>query len=149
MKEMMDSIKKDVVITIVSRQNFEGCEPDQIDLITTGRLYGRNGKFYISYEESELTGMDGTRTTIEFTPRSAMLTREGTVNSRMYFVRGQKNTFLYETPYGTATVGLETQRYRSTLSEHGGELEIGYVVDFDHAFVGRNQLKINITEQRG
>ena len=29
------------------------------------------------------------------------------------------------------------------------ELEIGYVVDFDHAFVGRNQLKINITEQRG
>ena len=93
--------------------------------------------------------MDGTRTTIEFTPRSAMLTREGTVNSRMYFVRGQKNTFLYETPYGTATVGLETQRYRSTLSEHGGELEIGYVVDFDHAFVGRNQLKINITEQRG
>ena len=74
---------------------------------------------------------------------------KGTVNSRMYFVRGQKNTFLYETPYGTATVGLETQRYRSTLSEHGGELEIGYVVDFDHAFVGRNQLKINITEQRG
>ena len=142
-------MEKDVVISIKGMQEYEGAETDTIELVTEGRLIRDEGGYTLSYQESELTGMDGTRTTIEFTPRSAMLTREGTVNSRMYFVRGQKNTFLYETPYGTATVGLETQRYRSTLSEHGGELEIGYVVDFDHAFVGRNQLKINITEQRG
>ena len=143
----MDSIKKDVVITIVSRQKFEGCEPDQIDLITTGRLYGRNGKFYISYEESELTGMAGTLTTITFTPSSAVLKRTGTVMSRMVFAPGARNTFLYQTPYGTSTVGLETQRYRSTLGEHGGVLDLLYVVDFDHACANRNQLKITVREQ--
>lgn len=142
---------KKVIIKIVGSQADDAAqEPEELAEFTTeGRYICADGCGSFTYQESELTGMDGTRTTIEFTPRSAMLTREGTVNSRMYFVRGQKNTFLYETPYGTATVGLETQCYRSTLSEHGGELEIGYVVDFDHAFVGRNQLKINITEQRG
>ncbi len=142
---------KKVIIKIVGSQADDAAqEPEELAEFTTeGRYICADGCGSFTYQESELTGMDGTRTTIEFTPRSAMLTREGTVNSRMYFVRGQKNTFLYETPYGTATIGLETQRYRSTLSEHGGELEIGYVVDFDHAFVGRNQLKINITEQRG
>ena len=142
---------KKVIIKMVGSQADDAAqEPEELAEFTTeGRYICADGCGSFTYQESELTGMDGTRTTIEFTPRSAMLTREGTVNSRMYFVRGQKNTFLYETPYGTATVGLETQRYRSTLSEHGGALEIGYVVDFDHAFVGRNQLKINITEQRG
>ena len=142
---------KKVIIKIVGSQADDAAqEPEELAEFTTeGRYICADGCGSFTYQESELTGMDGTRTTIEFTPRSAMLTREGTVNSRMYFVRGQKNTFLYETPYGTATVGLETQRYRSTLSEHGGELEIGYVVDFDHAFVGRNQLTNTITEQRG
>jgi len=28
------SMKKDVIITIASKQNFEGCEPDHINLIT-------------------------------------------------------------------------------------------------------------------
>ena len=41
------SMKKDVIITIASKQNFEGCEPDHINLITAGRLYRRNGKYFI------------------------------------------------------------------------------------------------------
>ena len=96
MKEMMDSIKKDVVITIVSRQNFEGCEPDQIDLITTGRLYGRNGKFYISYEESELTGMEGSRTTLKIEPKQITMTRTGTFPSQMRFAEHKREVGLYE-----------------------------------------------------
>ena len=32
--EQEKPLKKDVIITIASRQNFDGCEPDRIDLIT-------------------------------------------------------------------------------------------------------------------
>ena len=46
-----------------------------------------------------------------------------------------------------STVGLETQRYRSTLGERGGVLDLLYVVDFDHACANRNQLKITVREQ--
>lgn len=142
---------KKVIIKITGSQTDDVSQsPEEVAEFTTEGQYAcADGSGSFSYLESELTGMAGTRTTIVFTPEDAVLTREGAVNSRMYFVRGQKNTFLYDTPYGTATVGLETQRYRSTLAERGGELEIGYVVDFDHAFVGQNQLKIQITEQKG
>ena len=47
----------------------------------------------------------------------------------------------------TNTVGLETQRYRSTLDERGGVLELLYVVDFDHACANRNRLRITVREQ--
>lgn len=45
--EQEQSFKKDVIITIASRQDFAGCEPDRIDLITEGRLYRRGGKYFI------------------------------------------------------------------------------------------------------
>ena len=66
----------------------------------------------------------------------------------MDFSPGERNTFLYETPYGSATVGLETKRYASTLTEQGGTLEIEYVIDFDHAFVALNRMRIQVTEKK-
>ena len=122
-----------VVITIEGSQAdvFEQ-EPDELVQFST---------------DGEYTCTDGTLTTITFTPSSAVLKRTGTVMSRMVFAPGARNTFLYQTPYGTSTVGLETQRYRSTLGEHGGVLDLLYVVDFDHACANRNQLKITVREQ--
>ena len=114
-------------------------EPDELVQFSTDGV--------LTYPESELTGMAGTLTTITFTPSSAVLKRTGTVTSRMVFAPGARNTFLYQTPYGTSTVGLETQRYRSTLGERGGVLDLLYVVDFDHACANRNQLKITVREQ--
>ena len=131
-----------VVITIEGSQAdvFEQ-EPDElVQFSTDGEYTCTDGCGVLTYPESELTGMAGT-------PSSAVLKRTGTVMSRMVFSPGARNTFLYQTPYGTSTVGLETQRYRSTLGEHGGVLELLYVVDFDHACANRNQLKITVREQ--
>lgn len=138
-----------VVITIEGSQAdvFEQ-EPDElVQFSTDGEYICTDGCGVLTYPESELTGMSGTLTTITFTPSSAVLKRTGTVMSRMVFAPGARNTFLYQTPYGTSTVGLETQRYRSTLGEHGGVLDLLYVVDFDHACANRNQLKITVREQ--
>ena len=78
-----------------------------------------------------------------------VLSREGTLTSRMIFQEGRKNTFLYDTPYGSATMGLDTHRIHSTLGPMGGDMEIDYIVDFDHAVVGRNKFRINVREQKG
>ena len=67
----------------------------------------------------------------------------------MVFREGTKNTFLYDTPFGSATMGLDTHRIHSTMGPRGGEMEIDYVVDFDHAVVGRNKFRINVREQGG
>ena len=135
---------KDVMIRILATQS--GDDPrEQTELAefsTEGQLDCLDGSGTLTYPESELTGMEGTVTTIAFTPEGAVLTRQGSVTGRMDFSPGERNTFLYETPYGSSTVGMETKRYASTLTERGGTLEIEYVIDFDHAFVALNQMHI-------
>ena len=141
---------KDVLIHITAAQTDAEQSRDELaEFSTEGRYECADGSGTIVYLESELTGMEGTQTTIAFTPAGAVLSRIGTLTGRMNFNPGVRDTFLYETPYGTTTVGLQTQRYESTLTETGGTLIIEYVVDFDHAFVGTNTLHITIQEQRG
>jgi uncharacterized beta-barrel protein YwiB (DUF1934 family) len=67
----------------------------------------------------------------------------------MVFCEGKKNTFLYETPYGSATMGLDTHKINFSMGPKGGDMEIDYIVDFDHTMVGRNSFRINVREQGG
>ena len=131
-----------VVITIEGAQaDVLEQEPDElVQFSTDGEYTCVDGCGMLTYPESELTGMAGTRTPLTFTPAKA-------ARKRRVFAPGTRNTFLYQTPYGTSTVGLETQRYRSTLGERGGVLELLYVVDFDHACANRNRLRITVREQ--
>ena len=138
---------KDVIISITGSQYSTPEDGDAIELVTDGKYCFKNGSGRLTYQESELTGMAGTKTSFTFSPDEVVLSREGTLTSCMIFRQGTKNTFLYDTPYGSTTMGLDTHSIRSTLGEKGGEMEIDYIVDFDHAVVGRNKFKINVREQ--
>ncbi len=140
---------KDVIISITGSQYADSDPGEAIELVTDGQYCFKDGKGRLTYEESELTGMAGTRTSFTFKPGEVVLSRKGTLTSQMIFREGAKNTFLYDTPYGSTTMGLDTHSIRSTLGERGGDLEIDYIVDFDHAVVGRNRFKINVKERAG
>lgn len=140
---------KDVIISITGVQSYPQGTDDSVELVTEGKYSFRDGRGELSYMESELTGMQGTRTSFTFTPTEVVLSREGTLTSKMIFREGTKNTFLYDTPFGSATMGLDTHRIHSTLGPKGGDMEIDYVVDFDHAVVGRNKFRINVRERGG
>lgn len=138
---------KNVIISITGIQNFTESEKDAVELVTEGKYSYKNGRGVLSYMESDLTGMKGTKTSFRFSPEEVVLDRSGTLTSRMIFREGLKNTFLYDTPFGSATMGLDTHRISSDLGPRGGSMEIDYIVDLDHAVVGRNKFKINVSEQ--
>lgn len=140
---------KDVIISITGTQYASEDANDAVELVTDGKYCFKDGRGKLVYKESELTGMEGTTTSFLISPGEVILSREGTLTSQMIFRAGTKNTFLYDTPYGSTTMGLDTHSIRSTLGEEGGELEIDYIVDFDHAVVGRNRFRINVREQNG
>ena len=118
----MQDTMKDVIISIKGVQSLPQGESDSVELVTEGKYSFRDGHGELSYMESELTGMKGTRTSFIFTPEEVVLPREGTLTSRMIFQEGRKNTFLYDTPYGSATMGLDTHRIHSTLGPMGGDM---------------------------
>lgn len=142
-------MKKDVLVAISSTQQFEGCPEEQIDLVTCASLYQRQGKYYISYEESELTGLDGTRTTIKIdaAQKAVTMIRAGTYPSNMQFVEGQRQVGLYQTDYGAMTVATRASRVASTIGEYGGALVIDYIIEVDNAVTGTHHFEIIVSQK--
>lgn len=138
----------DVVISITGLQGSAAGDEEIIELVTDGRYtHGKNGSF-ISYNETELTGLEGTETSVLVRPAEIVLTRRGLLNSRMVFREGEKNKFLYDTQFGSATLGIDTRRIDASFDENGGEMCIDYVVNMDHVVVGRNKIKLSVKPQR-
>lgn len=137
---------KDVMISIVGTQTFADNDKDVIELVTDGKYLHENGETCFSYMESELTGLAGTKTTFSVRPDAVTLSRVGTLNTTMVFEPGKKHYFLYDTPYGAATMGVSTRSVRHDLGEHGGDMEIEYIIDLEHTTIGRNNFKINVRE---
>ena len=134
-----------VIISIKGKQLYDESSPDEIELVTAGTLRreGR-GRYTISYQESELTGLEGTTTRLLIDGGRVTLLREGSINSQMVFEEGQRHLSMYETPYGALSIGVNTRRMRSTVDEGGGELEIDYALEIDNLVAGQNLFRMNV-----
>lgn len=137
---------KDVIIDINSRFNLEEEEEDQLQFTTDGFYLLEGDTACISYFESEVTGMEGTRTSLFVMPDQVVVDREGTVTSRLVFREGLQTSFLYQTPYGETTLGMRTRRIDKDMGEGGGNVDIEYVVDLGHSMVSRNRFQISVRE---
>ena len=95
-------MENNVIISIKGKQSYEDMEDETIELVTEGRLdpVGTEG-YTLSYQESELTGLEGTLTTFQIEPERITLLRIGEVNSQMVFEQGRRHLSLYDTPYGS------------------------------------------------
>ena len=137
---------KDVIISINSLFSFEEGEEQQMEFTTDGYYFYEDQVGCLSYEESEVTGLEGTRTSLFVMPDQVVVDREGTVTSRMVFKEGLKSAFQYATPFGSANMGINTRRIAQNMGESGGSVEIDYVVDMEHVVASRNKFQITVTE---
>lgn len=136
--------KLPVTLFIRGEQYFDDVDPDATELVTEGTLELMEEGMRLTYQETSLTGMEGTTTTFEITGPQVTLRRAGTVNSQMVFEEGRQHTSLYETPYGELSVDIQTSALRHNLSERGGLLEIKYSIAVEHTVTGRNSFKIRV-----
>ena len=134
-----------VIISIKGKQVNEN-GPDEMELVTEGRLICNDKGVLVSYQESELTGLQGTTTMLRINGPVVTLLREGTVNSQMVFEAGRRHLSMYETPYGSMSVGINTRRVKNTIGETGGDLEIDYAIEIDHLLAGQNLFQIKVRE---
>jgi len=118
--------------------------PENVQVASVGS-YGKKGKaFKIEYDESEITGMAGTRTTIIANQTTVAMKRTGAVESYLSFSRGRKQTSYYNTPYGSFEVGVEPFEMEISLTEQGGFVHVAYEVEMNHVTSGVNTLDIQV-----
>lgn len=138
-------MEKQVLLSIRGQQTFEGvAEPEVTELMTEGTMTTGEGRVTLTYQESELTGLEGTQTTIQVEPGSVTILREGEVNSQMVFQQGRKHLSMYNTPYGALAMGVSTRRMKVDLDDTGGSIEIDYAIEIDHAVAGQNVFQIYV-----
>ena len=139
---------KSVIISIKGKQSYENVEDETIELVTEGLLAKEGeGAYTLSYQESELTGLEGTLTTFQIEDGRITLMRHGEVNSQMVFEEGRRHLSMYNTPYGALAVGIKTHSMDCRMDDHGGSIEINYAIEIEHAVAGQNLYRIQVREK--
>jgi uncharacterized beta-barrel protein YwiB (DUF1934 family) len=139
-------VNKDVIISVKGSQLAEDSDANVLELVTEGKYYKKGNTYFITYKESEVTGMQGTTTTLKVADNTVTLMRFGTVNSQFVFQRGQKHVSYYDTEYGAFTIGVYTNEIDIRVDDSGGEIRVGYELEIDNNKTGDNDFHMFIRE---
>ncbi len=145
-KRQVCAMRKDVIIQINGYPKYEDVDGEAIELKTAGRLYRKNGSYYIMYKESELTGMEGITTTLKIEDQRVTLMRNGIYPTQMIYEKGQRHFGFYRTEFGALMVAVSARDVRHSITDCGGDLLIDYAIEVDHVLTGENLFKIRVTE---
>lgn len=137
-------MKRHAVISIKSTQEYENSENDEISLITEGAFYKKNKKYYLMYDESELSGIENSKTTLKIEKDVVTLIRTGASPTQMIFEQDEHHIGLYNTPFGSYTVGVKTKNIENNITEFGGTLKLLYDIDLNYEKTGTNTFNIEI-----
>jgi len=137
-------MERNVVITLRGKQYLEDGKPEAIELVTEGRMTWSGELCVLTYLETEMTGMGSTRTIIQVHGEEVSILREGEVYTQMVFRQGKRHLSLYNTPYGEMTIGVHARHVLVDMDKNGGNIELDYNIEMDHAVTGRNVFLIHV-----
>ena len=145
MKDIMLKITGKTVKQIQDKESHE----DVIEFVTEGKLYRRGETTYVSYMESELSGLEGCKTSLTISDGKVKMKRSGEplgIPTVIEFEKGKRFKGLYDTPFGS--VGMEVLTNSITIfpdkEEGKNHLSIDYSVSLRGVTESRNKLDIEI-----
>lgn len=156
-------IKKNVSIQITSNHDeiaiSDELSPDdveeiaesrsgELEMTTTGTLKVADGRLVLSYLESELTGMNGSRTSVSFdykNPGVVSMIRTGSVSTVLIFEEGKRNICAYNTELMAFEICINTFKVTNNLSLDGGDIDIKYTVEFRGATTEHAHVHLKVT----
>lgn len=117
-------MSKKAIISICSTQDIG--EKEKIEVVTVGEFSINGDEFIATYDETEISGMEGTKTTLKIKGDKVVLHREGTTSTKMEFQKDNTQVALYNTPYGMLELKTSTKELGLDVNEKGGNISIKY-----------------------
>lgn len=118
-----------------------------MEFITDGKLYQRKDSIYMIYDESEVSGMTGCKTTLKLTGDTLRLKRIGREGSgELYFEKNRRFSSTYETPYGPMDIEVLTRSVDNhfDMDTLSGMVAISYDVSLEGLAEGKNKIEIKV-----
>ena len=125
----------------------EADAPEHSEMSVEGRYHDDGTRVAISYDESELSGMEGSRTTISFQkaePGVVTMLRTGSVKTALLFEQGRRHECVYQTPLAPFDVCVQTNAVKNAI-ETMGTLDLDYIVELKGAQAERTKMRILIS----
>lgn len=137
-------MKIPVMLSIRGRQTYLDQEPDVIELVTEGTLEYVDGGWNISYEETELTGLEGVNTLFRVEPDKILLDRTGKLNSRMVFQKDVRHDSLYQMEFGALMISVCAKHISVQLDQYGGIVDLIYTIEIEQNMAGEIDYHLTI-----
>ena len=139
---------KDITLKITGKQIYETHEEDQMEFVTEGQLYQKNGAIYMLYDESELSGMAGCKTTLKLDGDTLRMKRIGQAGAgtELYFEENKRFCSTYHTPYGPMDIEVLTRSVKNSFDMEtlSGTVAVCYDVSLQGMAEGKSILEINV-----
>lgn len=131
---------------LISVKSFSDIDPNEaIEVVTPGKFIVSENLFEAIYEESKISGMEGTTTKLKIKNDSMILERIGSTNTNMEFKEGEVAVSLYNTPYGILDLNVDTKKLDIKIDENGGEIYSKYVLGLQGQDGILTELQVKIT----
>ena len=120
--------------------------PEIIEINTLGKLTDDGERIEIGYDESEATGMEGSKTAISFLhsdPGVVSMARSGMVSAILTFESGKRHHCVYKTPYMPFEICVRTLKVQNLLMTFG-TLDLDYVIEIRGARAERTKFRMQI-----
>ena len=131
-------LKDDYDINIIGRQAWEE-DQGEITLNTTGAYTYRGGARFIAYKDSKVSYTS----VLKVEPGKVTMMRSGS-STRLILEKGRRHLCLYDTGYGTLTLGVFTSELSTSLGEAGGRIDIKYTLDIDSNLSSSNEITVEV-----
>ena len=136
-----------VLLSIRGKQNYLEQEPETIELITEGVLEPAGQGWKLTYEESDLTGLQGVTTTFFVEPGKITLRRKGPLQSEMVFQEGQFHESLYRMEFGALMITVCASKVRYDLNTEGGIIDLTYAIEIEQTAAGYIEYHLDIRKK--
>ena len=126
----------------------DGDEPDTSEVWMEGRMVTGPERVELVYEEGELSGMEGSVSTIGFArsnPGLISMIRTGLVSTALVFEENNRHICVYHTPFSEFEVCAAAKRVENRLLTEG-VIELDYIVEVHGAQAERCRMTISVHE---
>ena len=140
---------KDIMLKIIGSQITRNEGDERVEFITEGKYAEEKDSVLLSYDESELSGMEGCTTSLRITGGKIKMERYGSligVDTAIEFEQGRRFKGYYETPFGSVEMEVLTNSVVNNIERKNasGYLSIDYNICLKGLAESRSRLKIEI-----
>ncbi len=139
---------KEIMLRVNTLQEYKDSEPEVIDLITEGLLYEKKDSLYLTYDESEISGIANNKVILKVKGNEYVkMNRFGEFETEMLFKEKKRDVSIYSTPYGEFRVEILTDKVDVELQDSMGDVYVEYTVAVSGSTEVKNRLTISYYEE--